>query len=279
MMPAVLRKFLSFKWLAIYSFAYMLFLYAPVILLPMFAFNDATIISFPLSGFTAKWFDVLWTTDALHGAVKNSAIVAIITALLSTLLGACAARASANYRFPMKRSVMGFIMLPLVLPEIIVAVALLVMLVQLGLQLSLWTVVAGHVLICTPFSIAILSSAFAGLDQSLEEASFDLGENRWGTFRRITLPLIMPGVISSLLITFTISLDEFIIAFFLTGTDVTLPVYIWSQLRFPTKLPSVMALGTILLALSILLLVFAEWFRRRAAKRQGIEASTTGGLV
>lgn len=278
-MGATLRKFLSAKWLIVYSFAYMLFLYAPVILLPMFAFNDATIISFPLKGFTTKWFDVLWTTDALHGAVKNSAIVAIITALLSTLLGACAARASANYRFPMKRSVMGFIMLPLVLPEIIVAVALLVMLVQLGLQLSLWTVVAGHVLICTPFSIAILSSAFAGLDQSLEEASFDLGENRWGTFRRVTLPLVMPGVISSLLITFTISLDEFIIAFFLTGTDVTLPVYIWSQLRFPTKLPSVMALGTILLALSILLLVLAEWFRRRTAKRHGTEASTTGGLV
>lgn len=174
---------------------------------------------------------------------------------------------------------MGFVMLPLVLPEIIVAVSLLVMLVQLGMSLSLWTVVAGHVLICTPFSIAILSSAFAGMDQSLEEASFDLGESRIGTFRRVTLPLIMPGVVSSLLITFTISLDEFIIAFFLTGTDVTLPVYIWSQLRFPTKLPSVMALGTILLALSIILLVLAEWFRHRAAKRQGADATATGGFI
>ena len=170
-------------------------------------------------------------------------------------------------------------MLPLVLPEIIVAVSLIVMLMQLGMSLSLWTVVAGHVLICTPFSIAILSSAFAGLDQSLEEASLDLGESRWGTFRRVTLPLVMPGVISSLLICFTISLDEFIIAFFLTGTDATLPVYIWSQLRFPTKLPSVMALGTILLALSIGLLVLAEWFRRRAARRQGLGASSSEGLL
>jgi spermidine/putrescine transport system permease protein len=170
-------------------------------------------------------------------------------------------------------------MLPLVLPEIIVAVSLIVMLMQLGLSLSLWTVVAGHVLICTPFSIAILSSAFAGLDQSLEEASFDLGESRWGTFRRVTLPLVMPGVISSLLICFTISLDEFIIAFFLTGTDATLPVYIWSQLRFPTKLPSVMALGTILLALSVGLLLLAEWFRRRAVRRQGLDASSSEGLL
>lgn len=275
----ILRKALSRNWLMVYAVGYMIFLYAPVILLPLFAFNDATIVAFPLSGFTPKWFTLLWQTDALHGAVKNSVLVAVTTAFVSTLLGASAARAAARYGFPMKRGIIGFIMLPLVLPEIIVAVALLVMLMQMGMALSLWSVVAGHVLICTPFSIAILSSAFQGLDRSLEEASFDLGETRWGTFWRVTLPLVMPGVIASLLITFTISLDEFIIAFFLTGTDVTLPVYIWSQLRFPTKLPSVMALGTILLVVSILLLVVAEWFRKRASKRQGAEATAAIGLV
>jgi spermidine/putrescine transport system permease protein len=278
-MSSTLRKYTSINWLTIYAVAYMIFLYAPVVLLPMFAFNDATIIAFPLGDFTTKWFSLLWNTEVLHSAVRNSLFVAISTSLISTLLGACAARAMARYRFPAKRGIVGFIMLPLVLPEIIVAVALLVMLRQLGLPLSLWTVVAGHVLICTPFAIAILSSAFQGLDQSLEEASFDLGETRWGTFSRVTLPLVMPGVVSSMLITFTISLDEFIIAFFLTGTDVTLPVYIWSQMRFPTKLPSIMALGAILLALSVLLLLLAEWFRRRAAKRQGIEASATGGFM
>ena len=272
-------KFISSKWLVVYAVAYMLFLYAPVILLPLFAFNDATIVAFPLTGFTTQWFDLLWTTDALHGAVRNSGFVALSTALISTFLGACAARSAANYSFPGQKGVMGFIMLPLVLPEIIVAVALLVMLMQLGMSLSLWTVIAGHVLICTPFSIAILSSAFAGMESSLEEASFDLGETRWGTFRRVTLPLIMPGVISSLLITFTISLDEFIISFFLTGTDVTLPVYIWSQLRFPSKLPSVMALGTILLAVSVGLLIVAEVFRRRATRRQGMDAGSTQGLI
>lgn len=272
-------KAISSKWLAFYAILYMLFLYAPVILLPMFAFNDATIISFPLSGFTTKWFEILWQTEALHGALRNSLIVGVATSVVSTLLGACAARAVARYRFPGKRGMMGFIMLPLVLPEIIVAVALLVLLMQLGMPLSLWTVICGHVLICTPFAIAILSSAFQGLDQSLEEASFDLGESRWGTFRRVILPLVMPGVVSSMLICFTISLDEFIIAFFLTGTDVTLPVYIWSQLRFPTKLPSVMALGTILLAASVFLLILAEWFRRRSAKKQGLQDSANTGFV
>ena len=121
-----LKNFFSVKWLTVYAVLYMLFLYAPVILLPLFAFNDATVVAFPLNGFTSKWFDVLWTTEALHGAVKNSAIVAISSAAISTILGACAARASAHFKFPAKRSIMGFVMLPLVLPEIIVGVSLLV---------------------------------------------------------------------------------------------------------------------------------------------------------
>lgn len=272
-------RFLSANWLAAYAVVYMVFLYAPVILLPLFAFNDATIIAFPLSGFTTAWFGQLWDNETLRTAAVNSLIVAISSAVIATLLGAFAARAAARYRFPGKTGIIGLIMLPLVLPEIIVAVALLVTLSQLGLSLALWTVVVGHVLICTPFAVAILSSAFRGLDREIEEASFDLGETRWGTFRRVTFPLVLPGVISSLLICFTISLDEFIIAFFLTGTDVTLPVYIWSQLRFPARLPSVMALGTILLVLSVLFLVLGEWMRRRAAGRQGQEAPAGGAMA
>ncbi|WP_370252920.1 ABC transporter permease [Nioella sp.] len=277
-MTRMLRA-MSANWLTVYAVAFILFLYAPVVLLPMFAFNDATVIAFPLAGFTTDWFTVLWETEALHDAVRNSLFVSFTTAVLSTVLGACAARAIARYRFPVKGGIVGFIMLPLVLPEIIVAVSLLVMLMQLGMSLSLWTVVGGHVLICVPFSIAILNPAYSGLDRSLEEASYDLGESRWGTFRRVILPLVLPGMISSLLICFTISLDEFIIAFFLTGTDVTLPVYIWSQLRFPAKLPSIMALGTILLTLSILMLVLGEWVRRRSARKRGLDDTSAGGLI
>ena len=277
-MTRMLRAMFA-NWLTVYAVAFILFLYAPVVLLPMFAFNDATVIAFPLAGFTTDWFTVLLETEALHDAVRNSLFVSFTTAVLSTILGACAARAIARYRFPVKGGIVGFIMLPLVLPEIIVAVSLLVMLMQLGMSLSLWTVVGGHVLICVPFSIAILNSAYSGLDRSLEEASYDLGESRWGTFRRVILPLVLPGMISSLLICFTISLDEFIIAFFLTGTDVTLPVYIWSQLRFPAKLPSIMALGTILLTLSILMLVLGEWVRRRSARKRGLDDTSAGGLI
>ncbi len=257
--------------LRIYAIAYLVFLYAPIVLLPIFAFNDATIIAFPLSGFTTEWFKELTQTKAMHTAVQNSLFIAVITALLSTILGVCAARAGAMYNFPLKRSILGLVMLPLVLPEIIVAVSLLIVVVQiLDLGLSNWTVIAAHVLICTPFCIAILNGAFQNLDPSMEEAAMDLGESRWSAFRLVTLPLVMPGIISSMLIAFTISLDEFIIAFFLTGANPTMPVYIWGLLRFPSSLPIVMALGTILVALSIILLTFAEIMRRRGLARAGV---------
>lgn len=261
----------------VYAIVYLVFLYAPIFLLPLFAFNDSTIIAFPLSGFTTNWFRELASIPALHGAVRTSLVIAVSTAILATCLGTFAARASTRYDFPGKAPIMGLIMLPLVLPEIIVAVSLLVVLLGIGIELSAWTVILGHVLICTPFAIAILNSAFQSLDRSLEEAAQDLGETRWTTFWLITFPLITPGIISSLLISFTISLDEFIIAFFLTGTEPTLPVYIWSQLRFPTKLPSIMALGTILVALSITLLMVAEYFRRKGLRRTG--GKETGGFL
>ena len=264
-------------WFKLYAFAYLAFLYAPILLLPLFAFNDATVIAFPLSGFTTHWFTEMLADPTLKKAVKNSLIIAVSSSVIATTLGVFAARASTRYEFRGKGGIMGLIMLPLVLPEIIVAVSLLVVLLGMGVNLSIFTVILGHVLICTPFTIAILSAAFASLDKSLEEAAYDLGETPASTFRLIILPLVMPGIISSLLISFTISLDEFIIAFFLAGTEPTLPVYIFSQFRFPSSVPVIMALGTILVCLSIILLTIAEIFRRRGIAKSG--GKDTGGFL
>ena len=120
----------------------------------------------------------------------------------------------------------------------------------------------------------MLRTSFLGLDRSLEEASLDLGETRLMTFRRVILPLVGPGLISSLLICFTISFDEFILAFFLGGQATTLPLYIWSQLRFAAKLPNVLALGSLILMGSLVLLGTAELLRRRVERRTGIEGGT-----
>jgi len=257
------------RYLVIFVAVYLIFLYAPVVLLPIFAFNDSAIIAFPIKGFTLGWFEGLLHENMLFVALKNSLIVAVSASILSTCLGVLAARAAARYDFLGKKPMMSFLMLPLVLPEIIVGVALLIVLVQLGIELNVWTVILGHVLICMPFSIAILLSAFNNMDKFLEEASLDLGATRRETFFRVILPLVMPGLISSLLIGFTLSLDEFIIAFFLTGTEPTLPVYIWSQLRFPSKLPGVMALGFIMLILSLILLTLGEYYRNKSAALTG----------
>ena len=258
----------SSKYLKIFAFTYLIFLYAPALLLPIFSFNSSQIIAFPLTGFTFHWFETLLHQSTLHEALRNSLIVAVSSSVLATILGILASRSATRYDFTGKQISLTFILAPLVLPEIIVGVALLIVLMQLGLSLNLWSVVLGHTLLIMPFSILIMNSAFNNLDISLEEASMDLGENQFGTFYRIILPLVFPGIMASLLIGFTLSLDEFIIAFFLTGTDTTLPVYIWAQFRFPKKLPTTMALGTLLLVTSFILLSLSEYFRRRAVNSQ-----------
>lgn len=262
------------RFLTLYAVVFMIFLYMPVLFLPVFSFNDSTIVSFPLKGFTFQWYINLMSEHAMHNALMNSLQVAVTTSIVATMLGICGARAVTRYRFFAQKPITAFVMLPLVLPEIIVAISLLVVLLKLGFDLSLFSVTLGHILMCIPFSMAVLMSSFEGFDKSLEEASMDLGEGPMMTFFRVTLPMVAPGIVSSLLITFTISLDEFIVAFFLSGTEPTLPLYIWGQLRFVAKLPNIVALGSILLIASFLLLWAAEILRRRAQRRTG-----TGGDI
>ncbi len=262
-----MTKALARIWLPAYAAAYILFLYLPVLLLPVFSVNTSPVPVFPLKGITFQWYESLWGNDALLGAARNTLVVGVVSSLLATILGICAARAITRYRFAGKRPMSAVIMAPLVLPEIVIAISLLLVLLQSGLGLSLITVIIGHVLICLPYSITVLVSGFEGFDPSYEEASADLGETAFGTMRRVTLPMMMPAIVSSLLVAFTISLDEFMVAFFLSGTEPTLPIYIWGQLRFAAKLPAVLALGTLMLIGSLVLLTVAEGFRRRAARK------------
>ncbi|OJT97396.1 MAG: spermidine/putrescine ABC transporter [Rhizobium sp. 63-7] len=256
------------RLLPVFVAAYLLFLYAPILLIPIFSFNNAASTTFPLAGFTWKWYVTLAGNTVMLDAARNSLIVGVSVSILATLFGICAARAITRYDFRGKRLTSGLIMAPLFLPEIIVAISLLMIVLAMGAELSLLTVILGQTVFCIPYSMAVLVSGFEGFDRSLEEASQDLGETAFGTFRRVTLPVVAPAILSSLLVAFTISLDEFILAFFLTGTQQTLPVYIWGQLRFAAKLPSVLALGSLMLLASVFLLTLAEIFRRRAESRK-----------
>jgi spermidine/putrescine transport system permease protein len=263
-----------FDGLTAYGIFYVIFLYAPVALLPLFSFNDSIYIAFPLKEFTLKWYEQMLSNDSLLRALKNSLKVGVPVAIISTILGLLAAKAVTRYRVPGRGSLISTIMLPLVIPEIILAIALLIVVRQfLDLPLSLYTIAAGHVLLCIPFAMLVLISRMEGFDKSLEEASRDLGETAWQTFWRVTFPLVLPGIVASLLLTFIISFDEFLIAFFLSSSDATLPVFIWSQMRFPNRLPGVLALGSCILAISFVVVILAERMRRR-----GVAPQQVGGI-
>lgn len=263
-----LTKLLSHagRLLPLYAVLYIGFLYLPILLLPLFSFNDSKVLGFPLTGFTTKWYVSLAEQTALFGALWNSLIVALASAVVATALGTLISRALVKYRYPMRRVSQSIVMVPLVMPEIIIAISLLILFLGIGLGTTLFTVILAHSLITIPFCVSIMTSAFSQFDDSLEEAAIDLGESGWGALRRVTLPVVAPGIISCLLISFTVSFDEFILAFFLSGNSPTLPVYIWSQVRFPAKLPNVIALGSLLILVSVLLLLLAERFRRRSER-------------
>lgn len=250
--------------LQVYAVIFLIVLYVPVLFLPLFSFNDSIYVKFPLTGFTLQWYGELFTREPVWNALMNSLKVGVTVSVISTFVGIFAAKAITRYRFPGRGPIVGFIMLPLVVPLIIFGVALLVLFSQFDIKLSLFTVGIGHLIVCLPFAIATLIPRFEGFDSSLEEASADLGENGWWTFWRVTFPMIFPGVMASLMLTFTVSLDEFIMAFFLSGTEPTLPIYIWGQLRFPREFPSILALSSIILLASFVIVFLGQWINRGA---------------
>lgn len=257
--------------LLLYAVVYMIFIYAPVLLLPLFSFNDSIYITFPLKGFTFKWYQEMANNPALLASLRASVEVGAVVAVVSTAIGLLAAKAITRYDFPGKTAVIGFISLPLVVPYIFLAIALLTIARKyLDIELSLWTIGASHVMACAPFAMLVLMSRLEGFDKNLEEASLDLGESAWSTFWRITFPLALPGVVASLLLCFTTSFDEYLLAAFLAGNESTLPIYIFSQLRFPAKLPGTLALGSCILVTSFVIVTFSEWLRRRGVQGKGV---------
>lgn len=250
--------------LFLYGVIYLIFIYAPVILIVIFSFNDGIYVAFPFKGITVKWYYDMMHNAGLGKALRVSLKIGFVVAIFSTVLGVLGAKAVMRYHLPGIKTVVFLIMLPLVIPTIIFAIGLLMILTKfIGLQPTTWSVIAGHILLCVPFSMAVMMSRLQGFDKNLEEASLDLGQNAWQTFWRVTFPLAMPGILASFLLCFTNSFDEYLIAAFLSGNDATLPVYIFSQLRFPNRLPGTLALGSCILMISFVVVTFAEWMRRR----------------
>jgi spermidine/putrescine transport system permease protein len=250
-----------------YVVLYLLFLYIPSMMLPIFSFNDSIQMALPLSGFTLKWYASIADAPGLVTALVNSFKVALPVAMISTALATIAAKTMTRYRLPGRSLAMGFILLPMVMPGIILAVGLLVVASSIGVPLSLWTIGIAHVVMTLPFAMLVIMARLEGFSKSLEEAALDLGENGWMTFWRITFPLILPGVGAAFLLSFTASFDEFLYALFLGGNQTTLPVFMYTQTRFPDTLPTVLALGSCIFMGSAILLGTAEWLRRMGVQQ------------
>jgi spermidine/putrescine transport system permease protein len=250
-------------WLEAYIWVYVVFLFLPIALIPLFSFNDSVQAAFPLKGFTLAWYESLIGNDTLHRALQTSLVIGVAAAALATAVGVTIAYMEVAAGGRASAAISALARLPILIPSVIVGIALLILVNLVGLGPSRTAMVLGHTLVALPTTVVILRARFAALPRSLSEAAMDLGASEWITFRRVMLPLAVPAIVSAFLLSFLTSFDEFIVAFFLAGTDPTLPIYIWSQLRFPKSLPSVMALGTIILAVSIAIATAAELIRRR----------------
>jgi spermidine/putrescine transport system permease protein len=245
------------------------FLYAPIAILLIFSFNNSDVPTFPLSGFTLHWYHQFITNPDLKGALKTSALVAVMSSVGAVFLGVLASIALARRRFHGKPAVSALLLSPLVIPYVVFGIALLLFFHAAGIPRSLLTVVIGHIVITLPYTILVLVPRLDQIDVALEEAAADLGASPLETFRLIVLPLILPAVLSAFLIAFTTSFDEYALASFVVGTRVTFPIYLYSALRFPSNLPQVIAVAVVVMILSLVVVIGAEIGRRVAERRLG----------
>jgi spermidine/putrescine transport system permease protein len=244
-----------------------LFLYAPIVILLIFSFNKSAIPSFPLSGFTLHWYREFLANSELKSALATSAVVAALSSIGAVALGVLAALALTRRRFHGKNAVSAVLLSPLVIPYVVFGISLLLLFHTLGVPRSVLTVVIGHIVISLPYALLVLVPRLDQVDVSLEEAAQDLYASRLQTFRLVTLPLILPAVVSAFLIAFTTSFDEYAVASFVVGSRLTFPIYLYSALRFPSQLPQVIAVAVVVLVLSLTVVIGAEVARRVAERR------------
>jgi spermidine/putrescine transport system permease protein len=254
-------------WLRAWLAATFLFLYAPIVILILFSFNDSK-RNIVWRGFTLKYYHQAWHNASLLEAFVNSLTIALISTLVSTVIGALLALALWRFRFPGKPALEGAMALPIVIPEICMGVALMAFFIGTGWRtdlpwpLNLAPIVIGHIAFSFPFVAIVVRARMAGFDRALEEASKDLGAGEWQTFCNITLPYMQPGLIAGGLLAMTLSLDDFVITFFTSGPEtLTFPVKVYSMVRFGAT-PVVNAASTVLIVVTVLLTVIAMRLQR-----------------
>lgn len=266
------------KWLlSLHGILFLIFVYAPITVVVVYSFNSHPVNMMVWESFTFDWYWsilgyrtaldeqalYLESTDQLFKAVKNSLIVAGSTTLISTVLGTMTALALYRYKFRFQTFYRGLLYMPMVMPDIVLGIALLTFFVTFSMSLGLISIIVGHCTFLISYVFVVVSARLAGMDDTLEAASADLGAGPWTTFRRVTLPQIMPGVIGGALLAFIISMDDLVITYFIAGVDsTTLPVFIYGMLRRGVK-PEINAIATLMLVFSFVIAAIGLYLRRQ----------------
>jgi spermidine/putrescine transport system permease protein len=252
--------------LALHTALVYLFLYAPIAILILFSFNSARQTAV-WEGLTLDWYRSLLRNDVLLGAVRNSLVVAVATTVIASVLGTLAALALARHTFAGAGFTRYLLYLPVIIPEIVVGAALVTFFGVAGMHLSLVTVVIAHVTFSVSYVAIVVRARLQGLDPSLEEAARDLGAPPLAAFFRVTLPLILPGVVAGALLVFTVSIDDYVITSFVAGVGATtLPLQIYSMLKVGVT-PEVNAVSTLLLVGTGVLVAVAQRLEGGAGER------------
>jgi spermidine/putrescine transport system permease protein len=243
-----------------------LFLYLPLLVVIVFSFNSGKQVTI-WEGFSPKWYGVVFDNRDIGIALRNSLVVAFASMIAATVV-ALAAALGLREGTPKRGSsaTLGVILLPLVVPEIVVAVATLVFFSGIGLKLGLGNLIIAHTVFCVPFVFLPIQARLSDLGTAVEDAGRDLYSNEWQVFRRVTLPLLTPAILSGAMLAFAASLDDFLISMFLADAgQTTLPVYIYGMLRVGVT-PEVNAVSTLLLVFSVLIVLVALFLQRRQSR-------------
>ena len=239
-----------------------LFLYLPIVILVVYSFNASRYASGAWRGFSLEWYTSLFSNEAIGGALKNTLIVAGASTLISTVFGTMVALGMERHKFRGKLAFDALLYLPIIIPDIAMAVMLLLFFVLCHARLGIVTIVISHVAFNISFVAVVVRARLAYFDISLEEAAQDLYANEWQTFRRVTLPLIMPGILGGALLAFTLSIDDFVITFFTSGPgSTTLPLRIYSMVKLGVT-PEINALSSIMLVASMGLVMVSLLLRK-----------------
>jgi spermidine/putrescine transport system permease protein/putrescine transport system permease protein len=252
------------KALRLYTAAFFAFMFAPLVVVVLFSFNDERSVQ-KFGGFSLRWYEAFVESESLRGSLVASLEIAFVTMLVSTVLGTLLAFGLVRARTRFASSANVLMLIPLVTPEIVAGVSALLLFTQLGMRLSLLTIMIAHITFSISYVTVVVRARLSTLNQEVEDAALDLGATRWQTFRLVVLPALWPAVLAAGLLVFALSFDDFVLSFFTTGeSPQPLPVRIWSAIRFGVT-PTINAIGSLMLLISLAAVALALVVQRERA--------------